>query len=98
MGEEFLHLEDYDPAILRRHYRQEIKQFFNGLCAYCGNPGNTLDHVIPRSKGGQDTYRNLIVACYRCNQNKSNHDMEDWFKRQSFFCELRLQRIKDLIK
>ncbi|MBD2329111.1 HNH endonuclease [Alkalinema sp. FACHB-956] len=43
-------------------------------CQYCGYSGDdlTLDHVIPRSRGGQDTWENIAVACVRCNVKKGN--------------------------
>ncbi len=45
-------------------------------CQYCGaQPGKqelTLDHVIPRSRGGQTTWENVVTACRRCNQKKGN--------------------------
>jgi len=43
-------------------------------CAYCGRSDLplTIDHVIPRSKGGKDTWENLVAACYRCNNKKGN--------------------------
>ena len=43
-------------------------------CQYCGTtPGKsklTIDHVTPRSKGGQHIWTNLVAACKRCNQKK----------------------------
>lgn len=43
-------------------------------CQYCQKSGEemTLDHVIPRSRGGQDTWENMVVACMRCNVRKGN--------------------------
>jgi 5-methylcytosine-specific restriction endonuclease McrA len=44
---------------------------YNGLCAYCGvQPGTTLEHVIPRSRGGTDKIGNLLPACNQCNASK----------------------------
>jgi 5-methylcytosine-specific restriction endonuclease McrA len=43
-----------------------------GLCAYCGSRGHTIDHVVPRSRGGQDTWENTVLACSRCNTRKAN--------------------------
>lgn len=43
-------------------------------CQYCGSKNNlTLDHVIPRSKGGKDTWKNLVTACQECNQLKADN-------------------------
>jgi 5-methylcytosine-specific restriction endonuclease McrA len=43
-------------------------------CQYCQHTGDdlTLDHVIPRSRGGQDSWENIAVACVRCNVQKGN--------------------------
>ena len=43
-------------------------------CQYCGYAGDdlTLDHVVPRSRGGCDTWENLVTACVRCNVRKGN--------------------------
>ena len=41
-------------------------------CAYCGQAANTIDHVIPRCKGGQNTWENLVAACLRCNSRKAD--------------------------
>lgn len=41
-------------------------------CAYCGGPGDTVDHVLPRSRGGADTWDNLACACRGCNNRKAD--------------------------
>lgn len=42
-------------------------------CQYCGSEKDlTLDHIIPRSKGGQDTWDNLVTCCSKCNLKKGN--------------------------
>ncbi len=42
-------------------------------CQYCGNTKNlTLDHVIPRSRGGRHSWENVVAACSECNSRKSN--------------------------
>lgn len=42
-------------------------------CQYCGSKKDlTIDHVIPRSKGGQDTWENLVACCTKCNLKKGN--------------------------
>jgi 5-methylcytosine-specific restriction endonuclease McrA len=46
------------------------------ICQYCGEmPGRqhlTVDHVIPRSRGGKQGWENLVTACKRCNQKKGS--------------------------
>ena len=41
-------------------------------CAYCGKSANTIDHVQPKSRGGQDTWENLVACCFRCNNIKGD--------------------------
>jgi 5-methylcytosine-specific restriction endonuclease McrA len=42
-------------------------------CQYCGTKDElTFDHLIPRSKGGQTTWENVITACSPCNLKKAN--------------------------
>lgn len=42
-------------------------------CAYCGAAGaNTIDHVLPRSRGGASSWTNLVAACMACNQDKAD--------------------------
>src|SRR6185437_208892 len=36
----------------------------NYKCAYCGRHGETIDHVLPRSRGGQHAWENCVTACY----------------------------------
>ncbi|MGW0431983.1 HNH endonuclease [Micromonospora sp. NPDC003197] len=41
-------------------------------CGYCAAPATTIDHVLPRSRGGRNTWQNTIAACYDCNQRKGD--------------------------
>ncbi|GGK38270.1 HNH endonuclease [Pilimelia terevasa] len=43
-----------------------------GRCAYCRGPAETVDHVLPRSRGGGHTWDNVVAACARCNHTKSD--------------------------
>jgi 5-methylcytosine-specific restriction endonuclease McrA len=48
-------------------------------CQYCGRqPGKedlSIDHVLPRSRGGRSTWTNCVVACLKCNKRKSNRTL-----------------------
>lgn len=44
-----------------------------GRCAYCQGPAETIDHVLPRSRGGRHTWDNVVAACARCNHVKGAH-------------------------
>jgi 5-methylcytosine-specific restriction endonuclease McrA len=53
--------------------RREVLRRDNHTCQYCGSTKHlTLDHVIPRSKGGQHTWDNVVTACEKCNSTKSD--------------------------
>lgn len=41
-------------------------------CQYCGNFGDTIDHIFPKSRGGGNTWGNLCTACRECNGAKDN--------------------------
>ena len=58
--------------------RREVLRRDNHTCQYCGsNKHLTLDHVIPVSRGGQHKWDNVVTACEKCNQRKSNRTPED---------------------
>jgi 5-methylcytosine-specific restriction endonuclease McrA len=43
------------------------------MCQYCGSRSNlTVDHVIPRSKGGPSTWENIVASCAPCNRRKGD--------------------------
>ena len=49
----------------------------NNKCQYCGSTKRlTIDHVIPKSRGGGDTWENLVVACSSCNTKKGDTFLE----------------------
>lgn len=57
------------PAVSRR----ELLRRDRHTCQYCGSgKALTLDHVLPRSKGGAHTWDNLVIACAPCNQQKGD--------------------------
>lgn len=54
--------------------RKNILRRDNNRCQYCNRHQNdlTIDHVIPKSLGGQDTWENLVAACHKCNNKKGS--------------------------
>jgi 5-methylcytosine-specific restriction endonuclease McrA len=48
----------------------DIRDRDEGLCAYCGNRGGQIDHVLPYSRGGPTIRENGVVACHSCNVRK----------------------------
>jgi 5-methylcytosine-specific restriction endonuclease McrA len=43
-----------------------------GLCGYCGKPGQNIDHIVPRSRGGKNEWTNVVWACMGCNDRKAD--------------------------
>src|SRR5690606_39263414 len=41
-------------------------------CVYCGGAAETIDHVMPRSRGGGHVWENVVASCARCNHKKSD--------------------------
>ena len=46
-------------------------------CAYCRGPAETIDHVMPRSRGGGHTWNNCVACCGRCNTRKADRLLDE---------------------
>jgi len=57
--------------------RRGVLRRDGGRCAYCRRAATTVDHVLPRSRGGRDTWENLVACCLRCNGAKGNRTPEE---------------------
>lgn len=65
----------YKGVVLSRH---NIFKRDSNACTYCGSRKDlTLDHVLPKSRGGQTSWTNLTTACRRCNTQKGNQTPEE---------------------
>ena len=65
------------------YMRTRLAEAQNWKCCFCGcymtevhgsRHSVTVEHVIPKSKGGSDTAENLVASCYRCNNNRGTKD------------------------
>ena len=80
---------------------QEWKEcviFFGGVCAYCGGTPRkgqrlTRDHLEPVSVGGRTIQSNIVPACASCNSSKGAEEFKQWYMKQPFFSQDRLNRI-----
>jgi 5-methylcytosine-specific restriction endonuclease McrA len=59
--------------------RREVFIRDHYTCQYCGRQGHdlTIDHVVPKSKGGDHTWENLVSACKPCNHRKGGKSLRD---------------------
>lgn len=78
----------------KRLWKKHIKESWDNKCAYCESEENlTLDHIIPKSKGGSDRVTNVLCACKNCNISKGHQMWSEWFLAQEFFSTEKLSRI-----
>lgn len=57
--------------------KRGLRRRDGGLCAYCGGRGNTVDHVLPQSRGGRSTWENTVLACGPCNNRKRDRTPDE---------------------
>jgi 5-methylcytosine-specific restriction endonuclease McrA len=79
------------PSVIRLQYqirrprprvkltRREVFARDGYACQYCGRQSNdlTLDHVVPRDRGGTHTWDNLVTACKACNHRKGGKFLDE---------------------
>lgn len=46
-------------------------------CQYCGAQAENIDHIVPRSRGGDHTWENVVACCRRCNTRKEDRLLEE---------------------
>jgi len=87
--------------VLRKLLKDEIKRlvfdFFDDLCAYCGEEAENLDHIIPKYRKGDDSPRNQVASCAFCNTWKGSDIYEKWYTEANHpdFHPIRAERIKE---
>ena len=92
-GDQVLHSERADVVVpcvvrltrfVRVPYRGTVpltrKAVFardGGRCVYCSAPATSLDHVVPKSRGGEHSWENVVSACSRCNHLKADRGIAE---------------------
>ena len=84
------HLTLPAPSVMRLSryvrvpYRRAVPMTRSGVlrrdgrrCAYCAKRADTIDHVVPRSRGGTHTWENCVAACKSCNSRKADRLLEE---------------------
>jgi 5-methylcytosine-specific restriction endonuclease McrA len=69
---------------VRVPYRATVPLTRNGVlardghrCVYCNSPATSLDHVVPRSRGGRHDWTNVVAACSHCNHRKADRTLAE---------------------
>jgi CRISPR/Cas system Type II protein with McrA/HNH and RuvC-like nuclease domain len=92
-------LIELSPKNARHKFRQCIFEAWDWKCAYCDKELNkdtaTIDHILPKFKGGHNVKSNMICSCSKCNRLKGSNHLEDWYNpTYKFYQEERLGKIK----
>ena len=67
----------FSKIMSQKPTRSMIYERDEHTCQYCGSKKHlSIDHVIPRCRGGEDTWENLVVACSSCNVKKGSTPLE----------------------
>ncbi|HIC38341.1 MAG TPA: HNH endonuclease, partial [Candidatus Marinimicrobia bacterium] len=72
---DFVHYNSMNVVMNRKNIMIRDKH----TCQYCGKKSSsmTIDHIIPKERGGSDYWDNLVAACQQCNKTKDNHTPEE---------------------
>jgi 5-methylcytosine-specific restriction endonuclease McrA len=73
------------PKSARKKFRESIFEAWEWKCAYCEKQlcdrTATIDHIVPKHKGGHSTRNNLACCCTSCNKSKASDLPFSWFKQ-----------------
>jgi 5-methylcytosine-specific restriction endonuclease McrA len=69
------------PGVTTAQLRRMIA-VYDGKCVYCGADADTIDHVLPLSRGGLHEIDNLVPACSSCNFEKHDKTPMEWFSHR----------------
>ena len=74
-----VHYVHVPRAVQRKISRRALFARDGWRCVYCGTSSGrlTLDHVIPRSRGGDSVWENVVTACAPCNHRKGNRTADE---------------------
>ncbi len=87
-------LEDLCPKLRDRRWRKSLHTYTGKSCIYCGKNSESIDHVLPRSKGGLSITENCVPACLSCNGSKTDNDAFVWYRKQRFYDPRRSMAIR----
>jgi 5-methylcytosine-specific restriction endonuclease McrA len=87
------------PKVARKKFRESIFEAWEYKCAYCEKDlcklTATIDHIIPKHKGGHNTRNNLACCCSGCNRSKASAMPFEWFNQENRnYSDLRADKLK----
>ncbi len=75
-----LRIENLEDKLTKQEIKERLYKQQNCKCNGCGNPfpitALEIDHIFPKSRGGEDNYENFQLLCGWCNRVKGNRDMK----------------------
>lgn len=91
------------PKSARKKFRESIFEAWDWKCAYCEKQlcdrTATIDHIIPKHKGGHNTRNNLACCCNSCNKSKASTLPFEWLKEgHPLYSEEKVSRIKQWLE
>ena len=87
------------PKHARKKFRHYIFEAWDWKCAYCEKdltPDTaTIDHILPKHKGGHNVRSNMCCCCSGCNRSKGSSLLENWYtETNNHFTKERFDKIK----
>jgi len=80
-GEKLNGIEYQNGNLKDTKLRDFIFKKYNYSCVYCEDRGEEIEHIIPKSKGGTNSVRNLTLSCRKCNIEKGNLSLDAFGKK-----------------
>ena len=89
-----IYIDKLCPKVSNKNCRDSLHKLTKNTCIYCGNPSESLDHLHPRSKGGETITKNCVPCCLSCNGQKSDTEVLNWYRIQKFYDPRRSMAIR----
>ena len=89
-----IYLDQLCPKISNKNWRDSLHKITKNKCIYCGKQSDSLDHILPISKGGESIRSNCVPCCLSCNGKKSDSEVLNWYRNQKFYDPRRSMAIR----
>ena len=93
-NQDAIYLEQLCPKINNKNWRESLHHITKNKCIYCGESSESIDHLFPRSKGGETKTSNCVPCCLSCNGNKSDYEVLEWYRKQKFYDPRRAMAVR----